>query len=316
MIRLASRIVSLLSSATEFLCALGLREQLLAVSHECDFPREVSSLPKATRSRIDSSRTSQQIDEEVRELLSRCEPLYEVDEALLASLAPDLVVTQAQCDVCAVRYQDVVEAVARNPDLHATAVVALQPNTLTEILDDALRIAIAAGCEERGHQLRASLANRVEAVRSATECMSAMHRPHVVCLEWFSPLMTASNWTPQLIEHAGGISLLSKTGEHSSYVAWEAVREANPDVLLLAACGFNLSRTILEAESVTSLPGYQDLAAARNNRVFAIDGNALLNRSGPRIIDTIELMAHLLHPDAFPRDPLAHYEAKAWQQLS
>lgn len=312
---MAERIVSLLSSATEFVCALGLGDKLLAVSHECDFPAQVRSLPQATRSRIDSSKPSSEIDLEVRELLRRCEPLYEVDEQLLASLAPDLVITQAQCDVCAVRYEDVVDAVARTPNLVATKIVALQPLSLTDILDDAERVATAAGVPDRGQQLRFQLASRIEHVQSITNSLLPHQRPRVVCLEWFAPLMTASNWTPELLQIAGGTSLLTKAGAHSEYATWQQVVDADPDLLLLAACGFDLERTKLEARQVTSLPGYRDLKAVREGRVYAIDGNALLNRSGPRIIDTLELLAHLLHPQHFPLDPLAHYAERAWQPL-
>ena len=297
------KIVSLLSSATEMLFALGVGEQVAAVSHECDYPPEVSHLPRATRSRIDSSQPSARIDEQVRELTASGGALYEIDRDLLCRLMPDLIVTQAQCNVCAVRYQDVLDLVASEPALAHTQVLALNPSSLADVLSDIQRVAKAvddAACVvERNdvgsvvnvaHRYVAELQGRVDRVAANNITV----RPRVVCLEWLEPLMTAGNWTPELIKMAGGASCLAEPGRHSDYVEWSAVLACDPDVLLIAPCGFNLERSQLEARRLWQLPGFADLAAVKNGRAYVLDGNAYLNRSGPRIVDTLEILASLL----------------------
>ncbi|MEX2172881.1 MAG: cobalamin-binding protein [Pirellulaceae bacterium] len=306
------RIVSLISSATEILFALGLGGQVVAVSHECDFPAAANRLPRATRSRIDSSRPSGEIDDQVKSLSLAGGPLYEIDGELLAGLAPDLIVTQSQCDVCAVRYADVLDLVQTVPSLRAARVLALNPQSLEEVLTDVCRVAQAAGAASLGDRLASALRARIEAVASQTARLSEAERPSVVCIEWTEPLMAAGNWTPRLIELAGGISGLAVAGRHSGYITWEAIRQFDPDVLLVAPCGFDLTRSVQEAAALTSLPGFAELNAVKCGRAFVIDGNAYLNRSGPRLVDSLEILAHLIQPQLFPRPPLD----AAWRPLA
>jgi iron complex transport system substrate-binding protein len=305
------RIVSLISSGTEILFALGLGEQVVAVSHECDFPAAARHLPRATRSWIDSSRPSGEIDEQVKQRLAAGQPLYDVDEALICRLAPDLIVTQAQCEVCAVRLESVVELVQTRPELRATHVLALNPQSLGEVLDDVGRIAHAAEVALAGEQLIAAVQHRIESIASRTADLPDKERPRVACIEWTLPLMAAGNWTPALVELAGGRSGLAQSGQHSGYITGEDLRQFDPEVLFVAPCGFDLARSHEEARRLIELPGFDELAAVRSGRAYVIDGNAYLNRSGPRLVDSLEIVAHLVQPRLFRPPDLAD----AWRAL-
>jgi iron complex transport system substrate-binding protein len=312
------RLVSLLSSATEILFAIGRGHDVVAISHECDYPPAATRLPRATRSRIDSSRPSREIDEQVKRLLESGEPLYEIDRELICELAPDLIVTQAQCDVCAVRYQDVIDFVAAEPVLAGTKVLALNPQSLADILVDVERVGAAAGAADAAREYVKSLQRRIERVSACdgTESVPATLRPRVVCLEWLGPLMTAGNWTPELIELAGGESCLAENGKHSGYVEWTAVRECDPDLLLVAPCGFDLARSTAEACRLWELLGFGGLTAVKSGRAYVIDGNAYLNRSGPRIVDSLEILAHLIRPDRFQPPTGEQREGRAWAKVA
>jgi iron complex transport system substrate-binding protein len=309
------RIVSLISSGTEILFALGLGPHVLAVSHECDFPPSTRNLPRLTRSWIDSSRASSQIDAEVRHRLASGNPLYEIDAELLCRLQPELIVTQAQCDVCAVRLADVVDLVESRRELARSQVVALNPQSLGDVLADIGRIGAAAHAQPAAGALISRLRTRVAAVEQATSSLAESSRPRVVCIEWIEPLMTAGNWTPELIELAGGSAGLAVAGRHSEYVSWDAIRRLNPEVLLVAPCGFDLARSQIEAANLAKLPGYGELRAVRDGRAWVLDGNAYLNRSGPRLVESLELLASLIHPELFGAraDELA--EGRAWSRL-
>jgi iron complex transport system substrate-binding protein len=332
------RIVSLLSSATEILFAIGIGEQVVAISHECDYPAAATSLPRATRSRIDSSRPSSAIDMQVKQLLEAGEPLYEIDRGLIRELAPDLIVTQAQCDVCAVRYQDVVDFVAGERALAWTKVLALNPQSLADVLVDLERVGAAAGAAAAAREYVRTLDRRIRRIDAkwhgtskgqGVDCESRLCdveqsspqstldpvRASVVCLEWLGPLMAAGNWTPELIELAGGESRLAESGHHSGYVDWVTVRDCDPDVLLIAPCGFDLARSMAEARRLWELPGFCDLKSIRSGRAYVIDGNAYLNRSGPRIVDSLEILAHLIRPDRFPASECELAEGRAWSRL-
>ncbi len=306
------RIVSLLSSATEMLFALGLGKQVLAVSHECDWPPPATHLPRATRSRIDSLQTSLAIDGQVKQLLAAGEPLYEIDEPLLRSLAPDLIVTQAQCDVCAIRLADVLRLQASAPELQHARVLPLNPSSLDDVLVDLARMGAATATELTAAALIAGYRARVAAIVEQTAKLTTTQRPRVLCIEWIEPLMPAGNWTPQLIEFAGGISGLAVAGEHSRYATWEEVAAFDPQVIIVAPCGFDLARTLREAEQLPRLAVWSELTAVQTGHVFAFDGNALLNRSGPRLIETLEVLAQLIQPNSF-RD-FGH--AAYWRQLT
>ncbi|WP_425617636.1 cobalamin-binding protein [Anatilimnocola sp. NA78] len=293
------RIVSLLSSATEMLFALGRGDQVLAVSHECDWPAAALQLPQATRSRIDSRQTSDAIDAQVKHLLASGEPLYELDVTLLRELRPDCLITQAQCDVCAIRLADVLRLKEDFPELRHARVVPLNPLSLDDVLCDIQRVGHAVGATTQAAALIGEYRRRISAVTSRTKTLGSEDRPRVLCIEWIAPLMPAGNWTPELISLAGGESGLATAGQHSRYATWDEVAAFDPQVILIAPCGFDLPRTLKEAEQLASIPGWAQLAAVRSGRVFAIDGNALLNRSGPRLIESLELLAQLLHPEMF-----------------
>lgn len=307
------RIVSLLTSATEILFALGLGNQVVAISHECDYPAEATHLPRATKSLIDSSRPSHEIDAQVKRLMESGDTLYEIDRDLIRDLQPDLIITQAQCDVCAVRYRDVVDFIAGEMSLATTQVVALNPTCLWDIIHaDIYKVAAAADAMAQADQLTRELYNRYLAIKNR-QTRSAIV---VAVIEWTEPLMAAGNWTPELVETAGGTSVGAVAGEPSGYLTWLDIIAARPEVLIVAPCGFNLERSLIEARRLTTLPGYQDLSAVANGRAFVIDGNAYLNRSGPRIVDSLEIMAHLIRPDLFkpPTGQLA--EGQAWARLT
>jgi iron complex transport system substrate-binding protein len=290
------RIASLLSSSTEMLYALGLGDCVVAVSHECDYPAEVRFKPRVTRTTIAADAPSGQIDEQVRQLSQEGLPLYEIDVPLLAELRPDLIVTQAQCDVCAVRYAEVLQAVRRTPALERTRVIALNPQSLEDVLADLLRLGQSTNCEAAAEAYVTELRQRVAAVERRTLPVAQEQRPRVACIEWIDPLMIAGNWMPRLIELAGGRQSLAEAGRHSGYVSWDIVRQFDPQVIVVAPCGFDLQRTLADVPQLVRLDGWRELAAVRDGRVYAVDGNAYFNRSGPRLVDSLEILAHLMHP--------------------
>jgi iron complex transport system substrate-binding protein len=305
------RIVSLLSSGTEILFALGLGEQVVAVSHECDFPPAAQQLPRATQSWIDSSAASGQIDEQVKTRLAAGQALYDLDAELICRLAPDLIVTQAQCDVCAVRHADVLDLVKARPELSATRVVALNPQSLADVLQDVRQIGNAAGAAPAAQRLALALQKRIDCIASRTANLNLAQRPRVACIEWVQPLMAAGNWTPQLIGLAGGRSGLATAGRHSGYITYADLQSFDPEVLLVAPCGFELARSVQEAALLAQLPGFAELSAVKSGRAYVIDGNAYLNRSGPRLVESLEILAHLIQPQSFEPPPLGN----AWQPL-
>jgi iron complex transport system substrate-binding protein len=290
------RIVSLLPAATEMICGIGLREQLVGVSHECNWPRGLETLPRLTRSRVDSSADSSAIDVQVKSLAASGEPLYEIDANLLAALRPTLIVTQAQCDVCAVSLASVEEIAAARLELRETQVLALNPLSLAAVLGDIERIGVAAGAlavaREYADQLRLRISRVAEAVRIDQSLRT--HRPRVAVIEWIEPLMAAGNWTPELAALAGGDYGLAEAGRHSPYVEWRQIVEFAPEVLVIAPCGFGLERSRREAASLEQLPGWRELPAVARGRATVIDGDAYLNRPGPRLVDSLELLRELI----------------------
>jgi len=310
------RIASLLASATEILYGLGLGDHVIGVSHECDFPAAARSKPRLTRSHVDATQTSLAIDKQVKEFSASGRSLYEIDEPLLVDLAPDLIVTQAQCDVCAIKYEDVISLVDRHASLRGTPVVALSPQRLEDVFDDITRLGLATSQRESAESYVRQLRQRVENVRQSTSNLTCRERPRVVCVEWVEPLMVAANWTPELVEFAGGDYGLGRTGVHSAYVSWEEIVAYDPEVLILIPCGFDLARTLTEVADMPSYDRWETLAAVRHGRVVAIDGNAYFNRSGPRLVETLEILAHLLHPSRFDRPPMISDPERAWSPFS
>ncbi|MBK8266880.1 MAG: cobalamin-binding protein [Planctomycetes bacterium] len=293
----AQRIASLLAGSTEILCGLGLRDRIVAISHECDFPPEITDRPRVTFSRIASDANSHAIDDQVKRMSASGESLYGIDAETLIALHPDLIVTQSQCDVCAVRHADVVSLVQSSSALANAGIVAMNPSRLDDLFDDIGRIAGTAGLPDKGSAYIAALRSRLDDVVRKFETRP---RPRVACIEWIEPLMIAANWMPDLIERAGGRCDLTKAGEHSRYSDWPDLTRSDPDVLIVSPCGFDLQLTLDEAKVLFRRVEWSTLSAVRSKRVFAVDGNAYFNRSGPRLVDSVELLSSLLHDDAIP----------------
>lgn len=292
------RIVSLLPSATEIVCALGLGDRLVGVTHECDHPPFVVDLPKVTRTLIPRDATSGQIDALVRERLSTESALYHLDLPTLRELAPDLIVTQALCDVCAVAADEVNEAACRLPG--TPTVVNLEPMTLSEVFAAIRLVGDAAGRAAAAADVVGSLEERVAAVARRSDRIPPENRPRVAFLEWLDPPFNAGHWTPGLIEIAGGLDVLGSPGEASQTLMWQAVVDAEPDVVFVACCGYTAEQGLADVVLRENAPGWRDLPAVAAGRVYVSDGNAYFNRPGPRLVDSLEILAHALHPDVHP----------------
>jgi iron complex transport system substrate-binding protein len=286
------RIASLVPSATEMLFALGLGDRVVAVTHECDYPPGAEQLPHLTRSVIPEGLDAAGIDAAVRERTSRGESLYELDEDVLTQLDVDLIVTQAVCEVCAVSFDDVRAVAERLPT--TPEVISLDPSTLGEVLADVPRLAQAAGAAEAGDQLVAELGERLEAVESAVEGAA---RPRVAALEWMDPLFIGGHWVPQMIELAGGEDVLGLPGEKSRTAEWAEVEAAVPEIVVSMPCGYYAEQAA--AETIRWRRHLAQLGA----RVYAVDAAAYFSRPGPRLVDGVELLGHLLHPELVPAPP-------------
>jgi iron complex transport system substrate-binding protein len=287
------RIVSLVPSATEMLFALGLGDEVVAVTHECDHPPEVLELPRVTRDVIGAGLAPAEIDRAVRALTEEGRAIYELDEARLRALQPELIVTQALCAVCAVSYDDVV-TLAEQMDPQPE-VISLDPHTLGEVLGDVRTLAEATDSRDAGVDLVQDAATRVDRVRLAVRAAAPVR---VAALEWLDPVYAAGHWTPQLIEYAGGIDVLGLPGEHSEVRTWEEVAVAQPEVVVVMPCGYDAERALDEAYEFGD-----ELAELGARRVVAVDAAAYFSRPGPRLIDGLELLGHVLHPDRLPEAP-------------
>ena len=283
------RIVSLISSATEIVDALGMTGHLVGRSHECNYPEAVKLLPLCTRPRIPVDADSREIDRLVKESARESISIYDVFDDVIERLAPTHILTQIQCDVCAVSLRDVEAAFSRGMKAQPQ-VVSLQPDSLAQIWEDIRRVAVALGIPDRGDELVRQLQGRMEIGHAGQEA-----RVTVACIEWMEPLMAAGNWTPELIEMAGGVNLFGEAGKHSPWMEWQQLVDAEPDVIVIAPCGFDLARTEQEIHWMTSRPGWNRLRA----RVYLADGNQYFNRPGPRVAETFQMLCEMLHPDRF-----------------
>jgi len=290
------RIVSLLPSATEIVSELGLGGALVGVTHECDHPAGVRGLPRVTRTLIPTDATSREIDELVRERLRSERALYELDLPVLERLAPDLIVTQALCDVCAVAEAEVVAAACRLPG--QPRVVNLEPMSLDEVLASHQTVADAAGVPEAGRAAVARLRARIDAIADRSAAVAAP--PRVMLLEWIDPPFTAGHWSPEIVRLAGGREVLGREGEKSRSVPWEEIVATDPEVLVIACCGFDIPRTRIDLPLLAAMPGFHALSCVRDPRVYLVDGNAHFSRPGPRLVDSLEILAHALHPRLHP----------------
>jgi iron complex transport system substrate-binding protein len=286
------RIVSLLPAATEIVCALGLRDRLAGRSHCCDFPEDVASLPALTRARVDVSLPGGRIDEQVRDLFARGLPLYELDEGALEALAPDVVVTQEACEVCAISYDQVVSSL--RGAARSARVVSLAPSRLEDVVGDVRRVAGACGVGPRGEELAGVLRQRLDAVASLAG--GGGSRPRVAVVEWLDPPMLAGHWVPDAIAAAGGVPLGPEPGAPSPYASWDEIAALGADAVIVAPCGFDLERTVRESAHVA------DRLRSLAPRVLLLDGDAYLNRPGPRLVDAVETVAAWLRGGQAPRD--------------
>lgn len=294
---MTSRVVSLIASATEIISALGCGERLVGRSHECDYPPEVVSLPACSSPKFDIHGNSREIDERVKETLTSAVSVYNVDAAMLESLQPTVIVTQSQCDVCAVSLKDVEEAICgqitSRPEL-----VALEPNSLADIWADIQHVADALDVSDRGRDLVAQLRFRLDAIRDkALRCRGNRRAPRVACIEWQEPLMAAGNWVPELVELAGAKNLFGEAGKHSPWMTWDELVAADPDVLAIMPCGFDIPRACAEMHWLTARPEWSSLRAVREGRMFLTDGNQYFNRPGPRVVESAEILCELLYGD-------------------
>jgi iron complex transport system substrate-binding protein len=302
-----TRIVSLLPSATEIVCALGFEDQLVGRSHECDFPHSVTRLPWLTSPKFNPEGTSAQVDQRVRTILAEALAVYRVDADRLRDLKPDFIVTQSQCDVCAVSMREVEDAVAQWTGAQPK-VVSLAPYRLRDVFTDMEHVATELGAAERGMEVVGRLTQRIKAIEMRA---AAASRPRVACIEWIDPLMAAGNWMPELVAMAGGANLFGKAGEHSPWMKFEDLAAADPEVILIAPCGFNMERTATELPTLTGRPEWAGLRATRDCRVYLGEGNQYFNRPGPRIVESLEILAEILHPALFSFG----HQGSGWRQL-
>jgi iron complex transport system substrate-binding protein len=302
------RIVSLIPSGTEIVCALGCQERLVGRSHECDFPQSVTRLPVCTEPKFSPDGTSYEIDQRVRAIVQEGLSVYRVYADTLKGLHPDLIITQSHCQVCAVSLSEVEEAVA-NWLGWRPAIVSLEPNSLSDVWADIGRVAEALDVPERGAELVGNLKRGMAAI--AERAQSLPERPTVACIEWIDPLMAAGNWMPELVEMAGGVNLFGTAGQHSPWMPWEQLVETDPEVIFVQPCGFDIARSRQELPALTTRPEWTQLRAMRCRRVCLADGNQYFNRPGPRLADSLEILAEVLHPAVFRFG----HEGSGWQSL-
>jgi iron complex transport system substrate-binding protein len=303
------RIVTMIASATEIVCALGFEDQLVARSHECDWPASVKRLPVCTSPRFDVHGSSGQIDQHVKSLLEKATSIYHVDVDVLKEVRPDIIVTQAQCEVCAVSEKDVEAALCEwmgspspptplpgGEGRQAPKIVSLSPNNLAEVWQSMRNVAEALGVPSTGETVVQQLQARVEAVATTS---NSIKKTSVACLEWLDPLMAAGNWVPELVDLAGGCNLFGSAGKHSPWMTWDQLIAADPIYIIALPCGFDLAKTRDEMAVLTKKPEWNDLRAVREERIFVTDGNQFFNRPGPRLVESLEILAEIFHPELF-----------------
>ena len=297
-------VVSLIASATEIVCALGCRDRLVGRSHECDYPADVLGLPALTEPKFKVEGTSVEIDARVRAIVRDGLSVYRVDGEALKGLAPDVIVTQDHCEVCAVNLSD-VEAATCTWTGRQVEIVSLKPDSLADVYADILRVARALGAETVADALMHDMRRRLDAVRTG---VAGRRKPRVAFVEWVEPLMAGGNWMPELIEIAGGHNLFGAAGKHSDWMQWQEVVAADPEVIVVAPCGYGLERCLQELPLLEAKRGWASLDAVKNGRIYFADGNAYFNRPGPRLADSAELLAQMLHAKA----GAGQHEGTAW----
>jgi iron complex transport system substrate-binding protein len=294
------RIVSLLPSSTEIVCSLGLESALVGISHECDYPASIRHLPVCTAPKFNPHVSSREIDQSVKLLLKDGLSVYEVNTELLDTLHPNFIITQSQCELCAVSFNDVQRAVCQMIRSQPV-IINLEPNELADIFTDIQRIADALSVSERGKIFIQQCKNKIDnlQIRIHKNKLTNLNK-RVITIEWLDPLMNAGNWIPEMIHLAGGINCMGQSGEHSHYMQWDEIVSADPDCIVVMPCGFSVDRAMQEIHLLTSQPGYSQLRAVQTHQVYVTDGNSYFNRPSPRIVDGIEMLAEIFHPGFFP----------------
>jgi iron complex transport system substrate-binding protein len=290
------RIISLIASATEIVSALGFEEDLVGRSHECDFPASVIRLPVCTSPKFQVEGLSYQIDQRVKAILQEALSVYRVDAEVLERLSPTHIITQSQCEVCAVSLKDVEQAVCQFTSSQPR-IVSLEPNKLDDVFSDIRAVANALGVPGRADKLISEMGRRISEIK-AKAAMTGI-RPRIACIEWIDPLMAAGNWMPELVEIAGGANLFGQPGMHSPWMKWEELVAADPDIIFISPCGFDIRRTMEETHLLADNPQWNNLKAVRDDCIFVADGNQYFNRPGPRLVESLEILAELLHPELF-----------------
>ena len=301
------RIVPLIASASEIVHSLGLTPYQVGRSHECDYPDVICSLPVCTAPSFPTEGTSAEIDRRVKAQVANALSVYQVYEDILDRLQPTHIITQTQCRVCAVSLEDVERALAGSVSSRPV-LVALEPNALADIWDDIRRVAAACGVASTGDELVQMLQARIQKI--ATEAQRSKHRPKVACIEWHEPPMAAGNWVPELVQLAGAESLFGTAGEHSPWMSWDQLVASDPDAIVSMPCGFDLARIRQEMYWLTERPEWSKLRAVRNSAVYLADGNQYFNRPGPRIVESLRILAEILHPETFQPS----LEGVAWER--
>ena len=303
-----TNIVTLLASATEIVCALGYEDALVARSHECDYPASVTKLPACTESKIDKQQASADIDKQVKFIVEQGLSVYRVDGELLRTLQPDVIITQTQCEVCAASPKDLDDAV-RNWTGANPRIVSLEPNGLSDVWTDIQAVADALRATERGKKLIIELQARMLEIEARTSQIE--RRPRVACIEWIAPLMAAGNWMPELVEKAGGENIFGEAGKHSPWVTWDSICRADPDIILILPCGYTIQESRRDMPALSQHPEWRGINAVKAGQVFVADGNQYFNRPGPRLVESLEILSELLHPELFDFG----HEGVGWERL-
>lgn len=292
------RIVSLLPSVTEIICALGKQNKLVGRSHECNFPEAVQSLPTCTRPKFQADGNSYEIDQRIKALLQEGLSIYHVDEARLKDLDPDVIITQDHCEVCAASLDEVKQAVIDQLDTDVE-IISVSPTDLYSVIGSIRTIAEAINASGQAETLTQEMKSSMQKIQTTA---SQSHRAEVLALEWLKPLMTAGNWIPELIQLAGGLPLGAQAGRHSPQIEWNEVRKMDPPVITITPCGYSIEQTLNELSLLTERRGWKQLQAVKNKQVFVMDGDHFFNRPGPRLVDSTQILAEILHPTHFQRE--------------
>lgn len=303
------RIVSLLAAGTEIVCALGLEDQLVGRSHECDYSESILNRPVCSSAMLDPTANSLEIDKQVKGALTDALSFYQLNRELIKTLKPDVIITQTQCEVCAVSLSDVEKALENLLD-YPVEIISLEPDNLNAVFTDIKTVSEILSVPDRGADLLDRMHERLDIIKHKLKFIT--QKPTVACIEWIEPLMMAGNWTPEMVEIAGGKPVLSISGKHSPVIDWMDLVQADPEIIVVMPCGFSIERTLKEMDTLLQNPYFRDLQAVKNNKLFVADGNQYFNRSGPRIVDSVEILAEMINPKQF----IFGYEGEGWIKFS